>query len=70
MNLKKRKHFTPKKKDSFLMSFFLCSCISFQTRTDLVLLNFYYNAAVRRFLKTFRTFAGNTNVMETMFRKV
>ena len=35
MNLKKRKHFTPKKEDSFLMSLLLSSCFSFQTRTDL-----------------------------------
>ena len=27
------------------------------TRTDLALVKFYYNAAVRRFLKTFRQFA-------------
>ena len=38
------------------MSLFLFSCFSFQTRTDLV--TFYYNAAVRRFLKTFRKIAG------------
>ena len=57
MNLKKRKHFTPKKKDSFLMSLFLSSCFSFQTRADLVLVKFFYNAAVWRFLKTFRKFA-------------
>ena len=58
MNLKKKKHLTPKKEDSFLMSLFLSSCFSFQTRTDLVLFKFYYNAAARRFLKTFRKFAG------------
>ena len=58
MNLKKRKHFTPKKEDSFLMSFFLSSCFFFQTSADLVLVKFYYNAAVRRFLRTFRKFAG------------
>ena len=58
MNLKKRKHFTPKKEGSFLMSLFLSSCFSFQTRTELDLVKFYYNAAVRRFLKTFRKFAG------------
>ena len=52
------KHFTPKKEGSFLMSLFLSSCFSFQTRTDLGLVKFYYNAAVRRFLKTFRRFAG------------
>ena len=33
MNLKKTKNFTPKKKDSFLMSLFLSSCFYFQTRT-------------------------------------
>ena len=48
MNLKKRKHFTPKKEDSF----------SLKIRRDLVLVKFFYNAAVRRFLKTFRKFAG------------
>ena len=54
---KERKHFTPKKK-SFLMSLFLSSCFSSQTRIDLVLVKFYCNAAVWRFLKTFRKFAG------------
>ena len=54
----KRKHFTPKQEDSFLMSLFLSTCFAFQTRTDVVLVKFYYNPAVRRFLKTFRTFAG------------
>ena len=58
MNLNERKHFTPKNKDSFLMSLFLSSCFSFQNRTDLVLVKFYFNAAVQRFLKTFRKFAG------------
>ena len=53
MNLKKGKNFTPKKENSFLMS-----CFSFQTRKDLVLAKFYYNATVRRFLKNFRKFAG------------
>ena len=56
-NFKKRKHFTAKKEDSFLMSLFLSSCFSFQTRIDLFLVKFYYNTAVRRFLKTFRKFA-------------
>ena len=40
------------------MSLFLSSCFSFQNRTDLVLVKFYFNAAVQRFLKTFRKFAG------------
>ena len=40
------------------MNLFLSSCFSFQTRTDLVLANFYFNAAVWRFSKTFRKFAG------------
>ena len=53
MNLKKGKNFTPKKENSFLMS-----CFSFQTRKDLVLVKFYYNATVRPFLKSFRKFAG------------
>ena len=57
MNLKKRKHFTLKIGDSFLMSLFVPSCFSFQTRTDLVLVKFYYNAVVQRFLKIFRKFA-------------
>ena len=35
------------------MSLFLSFCFSFQTRTDLVLVTFYCNAAVRCFLKTF-----------------
>ena len=34
------------------------SCFSFQTRKDLVPVTFCYNAAVQRFLKTFRKFAG------------
>ena len=46
MKLKKRKHFTPKKGDSFLMSLFSSSFFSFQTRADLVLVKFYYNVAV------------------------
>ena len=33
-------------------------CFSFQTRYDLFLVKFYYNAAVWRFLKTFGKFAG------------
>ena len=57
-NLKKRKHFTPNKGSSFLMSLFLSSCFYFQTRTDVVLVKFYYNADIRRFLKTFRKPAG------------
>ena len=58
MNLKKRNYFTPKKEGIFLMSMFLSSTFSFQTSSDLVLVNFCYNAAVRGFLKTFRKFAG------------
>ena len=54
MNLKKRKHFTPKKEDSFLMSLFLSSCFFFQTSKDLVLVKFYDNAVVQRFLKNFQ----------------
>ena len=42
MNLKKSKYFTPKKEDSFLLSLFLSTCFSFQTRADLVLVKFYY----------------------------
>ena len=48
MNLKKRKHFTSRKEESFRMSLVLSCCFSFQTRTDLV----------RRFLKTFREFSA------------
>ena len=57
MDLKKRKHFTSKKEDNFLMN---CSflCLSFQTRKDLTLVNFY-NAAVRRFLKLLENLQGN-----------
>ena len=55
-NLKKRKHFTPKKKH-FSNEFACLFLFSFQTRTDLVLVKFYHNTAVRRFLKTFRKFA-------------
>ena len=53
MNLKKGKHFIPKKENNFLMS-----CFSFKTRKGLVLVKFWYNAAVRCFLKTFRKYAG------------
>ena len=74
MNLKKKKRFTPKNEDSFLMSLFLSSCFSFQTRTDLVLVkfffsfqtradlvlvNFIYNAAVQRLLKILENLKGN-----------
>ena len=55
----KKKHFTPNKESSFLMSLFLSFCFSFQTRTDLVLLQFYYNAEVRRFLKTLENLLGD-----------
>ena len=58
MNLKKGKYFTPKREDSFLMSLFFSSYFFFQTRTDLVLLKFFYNAAAQHFLKIFRKFAG------------
>ena len=58
MNLKKRKYFTPNREDSFPMNFFLSSCFFFQTRIDLILVKFFYYGAVRRFLKTFRKFAG------------
>ena len=40
MNLKKRKYFTPKKKNSFKVILFLSSCSSLQTRTNLVLVKF------------------------------
>ena len=53
-NLKKRKYFTSNKGSSFLMSLFLSFCFYFQTSTDLVLVKFYYNADIRRFLKRFR----------------
>ena len=73
MDLKKREHFTAKKEDSlslflsycfsfqkgtYSLSLFLSYCFSFQTKKDLVLVKFYYNTAGRRFLKTFRKFAG------------
>ena len=56
MDLKKRKHFASRKEDK--LSLFLSYCLSFKTKKYLVLVNFYYNAAGRRFLKTFRKFAG------------
>ena len=59
MNLKKRKLLTLKKDDSFMISLFLSSCFSFQIRTDFVLVKFYYNAAVRLFLKTLENLNGN-----------
>ena len=40
-----------------VMSLFLSSCFSSQTRT--VLVKFYYNAAVRRFWKTLEKLQGN-----------
>ena len=40
------------------MSLFLSSCFSFQTKADLVLVKFYYNAAVPPLLKTYRKHAG------------
>ena len=43
----------------YLIISFLSSWFSSQTRTDLVLVKFYYNAAVRRFLKTFRKLQEN-----------
>ena len=55
MDLKERKRFTSKKEGRFLRSLFLF--FSFQTRKDLALVKFY-NATVRRFLKTFTKFAG------------
>ena len=52
MNLKKKIILLGKRKTVSSRVFF------FQTRTDLVLVMFYYNAAVRRFPKTFRKFPG------------
>ena len=52
MDLKKRKHFTPKKGDNFLMSLFFCL-----TEKQLALVK-SYNAAVQRLFKTFRKFVG------------
>ena len=63
------KHFTPKKEDSFLISLFLFSCFSFQTRAELVPIKFYYNAVVRRFLKTFRKFAEKRLWWKPFLRK-
>ena len=68
MNLKKR-NFTPKRKDIFLISLFLSSCFSFQTRTNLVLVKFFCNAAVRRFSKTFRKFARKRLWWKQFFKK-
>ena len=59
-----------KKEGSFLMSLFLSYCFSYQTRKDLVLVKFYYNAAVRRFLKTFRKFAGKRLWMRPFLGKL
>ena len=70
MNLKKRNYFTPKKEGIFLMSMFLSSTFSFQTRSDLVLVNFCYNAAVRGFLKTFRKFAGNRLLWKRFYQSL
>ena len=69
MNLKKRKYFTPKREDSFPMSLFLSPCFSFQTRTDLILVKFFYYEAVRRFLKTFRNFAGKRHWWKPLLGK-
>ena len=70
MNLKKRKHFAAKKEGSFLMSFFLSYCFSYQTRKDLVLVKFCYNAAVQRFFKTFRKSAGKRLWKRTFLEKL
>ena len=54
---KEKETFYSEKRRQFpdeFVSFFL---FSFQTRTDLVLVKFYYNAVVQRFLKIFRKFA-------------
>ena len=59
MDLKKRKHFTSEKIRQLPVEFlFVCLfvCFSFQTRKDLALVKFY-DAAVRRFLKSFRKYA-------------
>ena len=47
------------------MGLFLSSCFSFQTKADLVLVKFYYNAAVPPLLKTYRKHAG-----KRLWRKV
>ena len=72
MDLKKRKRFPPKKegnlslffsycfsiqRKTYSLSLFLSYFFSFETKKDLVLVKFYYNAAGQRFLKTFRKFA-------------
>ena len=46
------------------------SCFSFQTRKGLVLVKFWYNAAVRRFLKTFRKYAGKRLRWKPFLRKL
>ena len=48
---------------------FLSSCFSFQTRTDLVLVKFYYNVAVRHFVETFRKFVGKRLWWKRFLRK-
>ena len=72
MDLKKRKRFPPKKegnlslffsycfsiqRKTYSLSLFLSYFFSFETKKDLVLVKFYYNAAGQRFLKSFRKFA-------------
>ena len=55
---KEKKTFYSEKGRQFSDEFAFFSCFSFQTRTDLVLPKFYYNAVGQRFLKAFRKFAG------------
>ena len=66
---KEKKTFYSQKGRQFLMSLFSSSCFSFQTRTDLVLVKFYYNAEVRRFLKAFRIFSRKRLWLKSFFGK-
>ena len=66
---KEKKTFYSEKEDSFLMSLFLSSSFSFDTRTNFVLVKFYYNPAVRHFLKFFRTFPGKQLWWKTFLGK-
>ena len=69
MDLKKRNHFTMTKEESFLISLLLSYCFYFKTKNkNLVLIKFCYNAADRRFLKTFRKFARGRSMMETILK--
>ena len=67
MDLKKRKHFSSKKEDNFLMSFFLFLFL-ISNREDLALVK-VYNAEVRCFLKTFTKRLLGKNKSSQKFHK-